>query len=113
MIQIFDKFIYAKFNIKLNILDHFTFFLINILILTSLLALNNEKVFGKNTVFAHSEITSRDIYHNNVDYDVNVLDIPAKKITLGDIDIAYKIFGKGEFPLVLISGIDIVIDAWP
>ena len=35
------------------------------------------------------------------DYDVDVSAIHAKKITLGNIDIAYKIFGKGEFPLVL------------
>ena len=63
--------------------------------------MNNEKVFDKNTVFAHSEIITQDDYNNNRNYNVNVLDIPAKKITLGDIDIAYKIFGKGEFPLVL------------
>jgi pimeloyl-ACP methyl ester carboxylesterase len=113
MIKIFYKFIYAKFNIKLNNLDHLTFFLLNILILTSLLAMNNEKLFDKNIVFAYSEITSRDVYNNNENYNVNVSDIPAKKITLGDIDIAYKIFGKGESPLVLISGSANVMDAWP
>ena len=37
--------------------------------------------------------------------------IPAKKVHVGDIDIAYKVFGKGD-PLLLISGSGIVMDAW-
>src|SRR5918994_3236029 len=75
--------------------------------------MNNEIIFDKNIVFANSEITTRDGYNNNGNYEVNISDIPAKKITLGDIDIAYKIFGKGEFPLVLISGSANVMEAWP
>jgi pimeloyl-ACP methyl ester carboxylesterase len=75
--------------------------------------MNNEIIFDKNIVFANSEITTRDGYNNNGNYEVNISDIPAKKITLGDIDIAYKIFGKGESPLVLISGSANVMEAWP
>jgi hypothetical protein len=42
--------------------------------------MDNEMMFDKNIVFAHSEITSLDIYNNNNgDYDVNVSAIPAKK----------------------------------
>ena len=103
MIKIYYKFIHAKFNIKLNNLDPLTFFLLNILILISILDINNEIIFDKNIVFANSEITTQDGYNDNGKYDVNISNIPAKKITLGDIDIAYKIFGKGESPLVLIS----------
>ena len=33
---------------------------------------------------------------------LNIQDIPAKKVHVGDIDIAYKIFGKGD-PILLIS----------
>lgn len=115
MTWIFYRFIHVKFNIKLNNLDPLTFFLLNILfILSSLLAMNNEKIFDRNYIFAHSEVTTRDdYYNNNRNYNVNVSDIPAKKITLRDINIAYKIFGKGESPLVLISGSANVMDAWP
>jgi hypothetical protein len=40
-----------------------------------------------------------------------VQSIPAKKVHVGDIDIAYKTFGKGE-PFLLISGSGLVMDAW-
>jgi len=46
----------------------------------------------------------------NVFQDIN--NIPSKKITVGDIDINYKIFGKGK-PLLLISGSGNVMDVWP
>ena len=56
--------------------------------------MNNEIIFDKNIVFANSEITTRDGYNNNGNYEVNISDIPAKKITLGDIDIAYIFLAK-------------------
>jgi hypothetical protein len=42
----------------------------------------------------------------------NIQDIPAKKVHVGDIDIAYKIFGNGN-PILLISGSGNVMDVWP
>jgi pimeloyl-ACP methyl ester carboxylesterase len=42
----------------------------------------------------------------------NILEIPAKKVEVGDIDIAYKMFGKGK-PILLISGSGNVMDVWP
>ena len=42
---------------------------------------------------------------------LNVQYIPAKKVHVGDIDIAYKVFGKGA-PILLISGSVLVMDAW-
>jgi pimeloyl-ACP methyl ester carboxylesterase len=41
----------------------------------------------------------------------SVEDIPAKKIRVGDIEIAYKTFGKGD-PILLISGSGNVMDVW-
>ena len=35
---------------------------------------------------------------------VSVQNLPIKKVHVGDIDIAYKTFGKGE-PILLISGL--------
>jgi hypothetical protein len=42
----------------------------------------------------------------------NIQDISAKKVHVGDIDIAYKIFGRGN-PILLISGSGNVTDVWP
>ena len=42
----------------------------------------------------------------------SVQDMPAKKIRVGDIDVAYKIFGNGD-PILLISGSGNVMDVWP
>jgi pimeloyl-ACP methyl ester carboxylesterase len=41
----------------------------------------------------------------------NIQNIPVKKVHAGDIDIAYKVFGKGD-PFLLISGSGVVMDAW-
>jgi len=38
--------------------------------------------------------------------------IETKKVRVGDIDIAYKIFGKGEEPLLLIPGFSATMDVW-
>ena len=42
---------------------------------------------------------------------VNMQDIPLKKVHVGDIDIAYTMFGKGD-PLILFNGASDNMDAW-
>ncbi len=42
---------------------------------------------------------------------VNTQEIPLKKIRVGDIDVAYKMFGKGE-PILLFNGASDSMDAW-
>ena len=42
---------------------------------------------------------------------LNIQNIPAKKIHVGDIEIAYKTFGKGD-PILLISGYSFAMDSW-
>ena len=42
----------------------------------------------------------------------NTQDVPTEKARVGDIDIAYRMFGSGE-PILLISGSGNVMDAWP
>ncbi|MGB6674828.1 MAG: alpha/beta hydrolase [Candidatus Nitrosopolaris sp.] len=49
--------------------------------------------------------------NSNVTNSLNIQNIPVKKIHVGDIDIAYKTFGKGE-PFLLISGAGMNMDAW-
>jgi pimeloyl-ACP methyl ester carboxylesterase len=48
---------------------------------------------------------------SNITNSLNIESIPSKKVHVGDIDIAYKSFGKGD-ALLLISGSGLVMDAW-
>ncbi|MGA7369362.1 MAG: alpha/beta hydrolase [Nitrososphaeraceae archaeon] len=41
----------------------------------------------------------------------NSQDIPLEKVSVGDIDVEYKMFGKGD-PIVLFNGASDNIDAW-
>jgi pimeloyl-ACP methyl ester carboxylesterase len=49
--------------------------------------------------------------NNNASSSLNVQDIPIKKVHVGDIDIAYKVFGKGD-PILLLTGSGSVMDSW-
>ena len=42
---------------------------------------------------------------------VNTQDIPLQKVPVGDIEMAYKIFGKGD-PIILHNGASDNMDAW-
>ena len=42
---------------------------------------------------------------------VNIQDIPLEKVRVGDIEMAYKMFGKGD-PLILHNGASDNMDAW-
>jgi pimeloyl-ACP methyl ester carboxylesterase len=60
--------------------------------------------------FAYGQVNQINAGKNNAKL-LSIQNIPAKKVHVGDIDIAYKIFGKGE-PFLLISGLNLVMDAW-
>ena len=49
--------------------------------------------------------------NSNTTNSVNIQDIPLKKVHVGDIDIAYKMFGKGE-PILLFNGASDGMDGW-
>ena len=49
--------------------------------------------------------------NSNTTNSLNLQDIPLEKVHVGDIDIAYKMFGKGE-PILLINGATDNMDAW-
>ena len=49
--------------------------------------------------------------NSNIPSSVNIHDIPLKKVHVGDIDVAYKMFGKGE-PILLFNGASDSMDAW-
>src|ERR671914_715505 len=48
---------------------------------------------------------------NTTTKSVNIQDIPLEKVRVGDIDIVYKMFGKGE-PILLFNGASDGMDAW-
>jgi hypothetical protein len=76
-------------------------FLSALIISTFTIVTNTPLVYGqKNQTIAENE----DL--------LNIQDISAKKVHVGDIDIAYKIFGRGN-PILLISGSGNVMDVWP
>ena len=49
--------------------------------------------------------------NSNTTNSVNIQDIPVKKIHVGDIDVGYKMFGKGD-PILLIQGVGGSMDSW-
>src|SRR5215469_5140313 len=49
--------------------------------------------------------------NSNITSSVNIQDIPLKKVRVGDIDIAYKMFGIGE-PILLITGVGGDMNSW-
>ena len=49
--------------------------------------------------------------NSNTTNSVNIQDIPVKKVHVGDIDVAYKMFGKGD-PILLINGASDGMSAW-
>jgi pimeloyl-ACP methyl ester carboxylesterase len=52
-----------------------------------------------------------DQMNSNTTNSVNIQDIPVKKVRVLDIDIAYKVFGKG-YPILLLNGASDGMKAW-
>jgi len=52
-----------------------------------------------------------DKMNSNSTNAVNTHDMPLKKVHVGDIDVAYKMFGKGD-PILLFNGASDSMDAW-
>src|ERR687898_3091020 len=52
-----------------------------------------------------------DLMDSNTTGSVNMQDIPLKKVRVGDIDVAYKMFGQGD-PIILFNGASDSMDAW-
>ena len=78
-----------------------------IIAITAMIAIPTTRLLStSNSVYGQP-----DQINPNVTNSLNVQNITAKKVHVGDIDIAYKVFGKGD-PILLISGAELVMDAW-
>ena len=82
---------------------------ISALIITSSSISNYYGYFGFTKV-AYGQ-TDQNQTNSNTTNSVNTQNIPLKKIHVGDIDVAYKMFGRGE-PLILFNGASDNMDAW-
>ncbi len=71
-------------------------FLFGLIIPTSIIVTNMPHVYGQT---------------NQTISSVDLLNIPAKKVHVGDIDIGYKMLGKGD-PILLFNGASDNMDAW-
>jgi pimeloyl-ACP methyl ester carboxylesterase len=63
--------------------------------------------------FAYAQTSQVDPTRNNNTNanSIDIQNIQAKKVHVGDIDIAYKTFGKGD-PILLINGYSFTMDSW-
>ena len=89
--------------------DHLVFIaLISTLVIASP-SISNYGYFGfTKVVYGQSDPNQ---VNSNTTNSVNIQDIPVKKIHVGDIDVAYKMFGKGD-PILLIPGASDGMSAW-
>ena len=73
---------------------------------------NHDHHFGTTSNFAYGQQQPKNQINSNNTNLQNIQSIPLKKVHVGDIDIAYKTFGKGD-PFLLISGSGNALDVWP
>ena len=73
---------------------------------TAILISNNSNFGTINLVYGQS-----DQMNSNVTNSLNIQNIPVKKVHVGDIDVVYKMFGKGE-PIILFNGASDNMNAW-
>jgi pimeloyl-ACP methyl ester carboxylesterase len=87
-------------EVQLHPLISSAIFLFVLIVSTSTIVTNSPLIYGQ----ANQTISE------NADL-LNIQDIPTKKVQVGDIDIAYKMLGKGE-PILLFNGASDSMDAW-
>jgi hypothetical protein len=71
----------------------------------AVILISNNSYFGT-TNHAYGQMNS------NVTNSLNIQNTQAKKVHVGDIDIAHKTFDKGD-PILLIGGVPFAMDKWP
>jgi len=76
-----------------------------------LLINSNNNYFGTTSNFAYGQQQQPNQINSNITNSQDIQNIPAKKVHVGDIDIAYKMLGKGE-PILLVSGASSDMNAW-
>ena len=84
----------------------FAFLLINP---DSGILISNNFYYGTITNLAYGQPEQM---NSNVTNSLNIQNMPLKKVHVGDIDIAYKVLGKGD-PILFVSGLGLDMNGWP
>jgi len=86
-----------------------------------IIAVISTLVFSNSSIgnYGHNGVTN--VVYSQTDSDqanstnpanlINIQDIPLEKVHVGDIDVAYKMFGKGD-PIILHNGASDTMDTW-
>ena len=102
---------------KLWLLLHVPPFIVFVFILiipgNAIFLISNNNYFSTTSNFAYGQQPppTNQMNFNNITNSLDIQSIPSKKVHVGDIDIAYKIFGKGD-PILLINGYSQSMDNW-
>ncbi|HEX5978861.1 MAG TPA: alpha/beta hydrolase, partial [Nitrososphaeraceae archaeon] len=99
-------------------MEKFTFvvnsFIISLLLATMIIVAIQTVIGGlttPNNILAYAVVSSTNSSKDITSQSFSLDNIETKKVRVGDIDIAYKIFGKGK-PLLLIPGFSMTMDMW-
>ena len=93
------------YNIQFVQFVHMLFF---VLLVVSLIIQTMNCTFNFNAITAYAQDEQMKIQSED---SIKIHKIETKKINVGDIDIAYKIFGNGT-PILLINGLSAPLDFW-
>jgi len=93
-------------NSKIRKDHHFIVAVLSILIFSSMTVVNG----FTNTINGQTNATQVNSTNDSMNM-VNMQDIPLQKVQVGDIEMAYKMFGKGD-PILLIQGVGGSMDSW-
>ena len=96
-------------NHKLVRKDHLVVIAVISTLVISISSISNYGYFGFTKV-AYGQPDPNQM-NSNTTNSLNIQNIPLKKVHVGDIDIAYKIFGKG-YPIILFNGASDNMNAW-
>jgi pimeloyl-ACP methyl ester carboxylesterase len=101
----------SKLWLVMPVLLFIVFVFILIIIPGNAILISNNNYFGTTSNFAYGQQQPNQMNFNNITNSLDIQSIPSKKVHVGDIDIAYKIFGKGD-PILLINGYSHSMDNW-
>ena len=79
-------------------------------IFSLMLTISSFAIISTHVAYGQASQKNSDKNKNNAN-SPNIQNIPAKRVHVGDIDIAYKVFGKGE-PILLINGASVGMNSW-
>lgn len=86
------------------------FFVFILIIPGNAILISNNNYFGITSNSAYGQQQPKNqMNSNNITDSLDIQSIPSKKVHVGDLDIAYKIFSKGD-AILLISGSGNVMD---